>query len=746
MFHKQNARQPVAAALLALLLALTCAFSCIGLSSRASFRQQLAALDAQYVTVAFPIPLDPEEISHILENIKGWEGLNEGSGTWETLEGTALLSRQYSYRDPEDGTFYYGEYSSYRNPEDGTIVVANNKKIAELAESAPGLLRRDTNILAAAHTPNRKGVSSGTIEPGAYHQIYDLHRYAMSVMAVRCVHAEQSPAYGGDNSTVYRMGENWTAYRMEWVDAVCRMDAYNLPGLETGFTIYAYDSSYSCRDYLEEEKDFSFPVFEEGKTYLMRGDFLDFPYGKRLRLIEGENGESDRMEEFWQRQDEAFWSVLPADSRSEMNCQSMRFLYPSLPIRWPEDYGAEDSPSVDHDAIGRRRPVIPHFGQDVSTEAIRLADGSAGTITVPGPSRDSWPFYTEYEGDWRDFLNTEEGRVWRDEIIPACRLNHNSVPVLFTDNVQELSQFCKEESALLEGRMISPEEYETGAAVCMVSAEYARHNGLSVGDTLTLDLYKPAYSTESGFWEMGPQTAAFLYTVCMPLVPENRLNVTRDYTIVGLYSTPARPMDEDGHGFRGDTVLAPEASAPEVADAAEEDTLTPLLNTLVLENGGIDTFEAYMAENGAANRFRYYDYGYSEMKGSIEAMEHNARRLALLGGAVFLVGGAVFLLAGFARMAPAARGLRLMGARAGYVAREMLAALLPLMAAGAGIGALLGGALYGRVCEAVLSESLAVHWPILLACAALELAVLCAAACAWAWLAARRNLMRRREE
>ena len=55
MFHKQNARQPWAAVLLALLLALASAFSCIGLSGWASFRRQLAALDAQYTTVAYAI-------------------------------------------------------------------------------------------------------------------------------------------------------------------------------------------------------------------------------------------------------------------------------------------------------------------------------------------------------------------------------------------------------------------------------------------------------------------------------------------------------------------------------------------------------------------------------------------------------------------------------------------------------------------------------------------------------------------
>ena len=714
MFRKQNARQPVAAVLLALLLTLTIAFSCIGLSGWVSFRQQAAALDAQYITAAFPIDREDTAFFERYNGFEGWEGFNKNSGTWETRK-------------------EYTIYPSYRNPADGTIVTTDNEKISELADTAPGILRHDTNILSPAYTPNQKGLSSGTVEPGAYQRVYDLHRYSQSVMAVRCVSLLEKIL----PREKYGFSDGSYKYLMEWVEPVCRMDAYDLPGLTLKF-----------------EMTFPLPIFEEGKTYLVRGDFQDFGYWQNLRVIPGKEGEAERTEGYWEREDEAYlkyqYTHLPADEKQAMTfeeytrtlaAQMFFFFYPCLPSPYPEGFYA----NIDDDFAGHRRPVVPHFFLDLQEETIDLNDGS-WIVQIPFIPADGWPFFAEYEGDWRDFLNTEEGRVWRDEIIPNCQRNHNSVPVLFTDNVQGLSQFCKEESALVEGRMIAPEEYKTGAAVCMVSVEYAQYNGLSVGDMLTLDLYKPAYSTEYGQWQMWANSFSFLYTGCMPLVPENRLDVTRDYTIVGLYSAPARPMDEDGHGFRGDTVLAPKASAPEVVAAAEEDTLTPLLNTLVLKNGSIDEFEAYMAENGAAERFRYYDYGYSAMAESLQAMEKNASRLALLGGAAFLLGAAVFLLAGFARMAPAARGLRLLGAGAGYVTREMLSALLPLAAAGAGVGALLGGALYGKVCEVVLSESLAVNWPILLGCAALELAVLCAAACVWAALAARRSLMRRKEE
>lgn len=676
MFHKQNTRQPAAAALLALLLALASAFSCVGLSGWASFQRQLAELDSHYTTVAFPTNRDNDQLFP---------------------QGGLIL---------EDGSF---------QTEDGTIL-PSSQRINQMAEKAPGALRWDANVLTAARTPNQKGFSSGAADPMNYIDVYDLHRYSQSVMAVRCLSIENMS-----------FDERFHVYKFEWVEPVCRMDVYDLP--EQGKTFDFDDLFLSSYDVSMGE----FPSFEVGKTYLMRGDFIDFYVHLWLHTVEAAGDEPEHIEPYRYRYTADEWARLGLNPASpDAPQQKLYFLRASGPMPIDNGYGF----SWWNDFVGHPYPFVPNF----------YLESNETTGYIANPPEDSWPFYAEYEGDWRDFLNTEEGKVWRDEIIPNCELNHDSVPVLLTDNVQGLSQFCKEESALLEGRFITQEEYDTGAAVCMVGADYALYNGLQVGDTLTLDLYKPAYATQSGLAHQYTNSESFLYTVCMPLVEENRLDVTRDYTIVGLYTAPVWPIDPDGHGFRGDTVLAPKASAPEVVEAAEEDKVTPLLNTLVLKNGSIEEFEAYMAENGAADRFRYYDYGYSEMKDSIEAMKSSALRLAALGGAAFLIGGLVFLLASFARMSASARGLRLLGASPRKVTGEMLSALLPLTAAGVILGGVLGGLLYGRVCEIVLSQTLTPDWLMIAACAALQLLVLCAVAAAWAALTARRGLMRRKQE
>ena len=675
MFHKQNARQPLAVILLALLLALTSAFSCIGLSGWTSFQRQLAALEANYTTVAY----------------------NIDNNMWTTIYDPPVEE----YMD--DGSILF---------EDGTIR-SSPQRLECLADSAPGFLRRDTNVLTAAHTPGLKGMSSGAADPLTYMSAYDEGRYAQSVVAMRCLSVEDNP--NPESSDII-----W----FEWIDPVCRMAAYDLPE-HSRLIHFFYPSSL----FTDENGTTRIP-FQPGKTYLLRGTFIDFE--TQFWYISEEEGWG------WYRYTQDHLRELKPDVDPTLNpTQHLNDTpWQSLNIWLPEQL--EGSISATPDIINRPYPLVPNFYLD----SVKWGDGWNYRLVLP---EGSWPLYAEYEGDWRDFLETEEGRVWRDEIIPCYERSHDSAAVLLTDNIQSLSQFCQEESALLEGRFITREEYDSGAPVCLVGADYALYNDLKVGDTITLDLYKPSYFTPRvGVFMMMTQEIRFYYTCCMPLAEENRLGVTRDYTIVGLYSTPARPCDPDGHGFRGDTVLAPKASAPEVVNAAEEDKVTPLLNTLVLKNGSIEEFEAYMVENGAAKRFRYHDYGYTEIRSSLESMGEGALRLAVLGGAAFLIGAAVFLLASFARMSPSARSLRLLGANSRRVTKDMLCALLPLTAAGVLMGGVLGGLLYGQVCQLVLSQVLAPDWVGLAVCALLQLAVLGAAEAVWAALTARRSLMRRK--
>lgn len=64
-----------------------------------------------------------------------------------------------------------------------------------------------------------------------------------------------------------------------------------------------------------------------------------------------------------------------------------------------------------------------------------------------------------------------------------------------------------------------------GSNVCMVSAAYAQYNDYQLGDKLTLDLY------DTGFYAGDAIPRG-------PCLPEDRMNVTGEYEIVGIYSAP----------------------------------------------------------------------------------------------------------------------------------------------------------------------------------------------------------------
>ena len=142
----------------------------------------------------------------------------------------------------------------------------------------------------------------------------------------------------------------------------------------------------------------------------------------------------------------------------------------------------------------------------------------------------------------------------------------------------------------------------------MVSAAYAKLNGLQVGDTLTLDFYNAGYAKENSSNGNAFNAELFHTLSSFPLLPENRMDLTQDYEIVGIYTGPEFALG--GHNFYADTIFVPKQSVPH-AESFEDSTL-PLLTSLVLENGAEEKFEDYMKRQGMEDAFVCFDQGYAE--------------------------------------------------------------------------------------------------------------------------------------
>ena len=345
---------------------------------------------------------------------------------------------------------------------------------------------------------------------------------------------------------------------------------------------------------------------------------------------------------------------------------------------------------------------------------------------------DSFPFYAEYTGDWRDFLRTEEGKIWQETLIPLCELNYESAAVVLTDNVDSLYQFNTGAASLLEGRRFTAEEYANGDEVCLVGAAYAQKNGLSVGDTIHLDFYQNELKSRWAVQESDEEV--LIHGPCMP---EARLGVQKDYEIIGIYTAPE--FEYGQHSFQGDTIFVPKSSVPN--SSRYENPNMSLLYSLILENGRAEEFEDYLASLGFGGMFEYFDQQYSALEDTYAVMTANARRLVALGAAAFALAAALFVFLSLRRMAPAVRGMRLMGVEPGRVWRELTAALALLAAGSAALGGLLGAALYDFVTNRVLASRVALRPEVLALCAAAAAAALLAVSALCALPASRRKLM-----
>ena len=351
------------------------------------------------------------------------------------------------------------------------------------------------------------------------------------------------------------------------------------------------------------------------------------------------------------------------------------------------------------------------------------------------------PWVEEYTGDLGEFWESEAGAYWREEILPICQLNYASATVILTDNLNSMYAFNTGETSLLEGRFFTAEEYRSGAPVCMVSAAYAQVNGLQLGDTLPIQLYRTAYGSRLG----GRLNTMFDHPDPGPyiqrnfMLPEEATGLTGEYTIVGIYTGPRFSFGL--YTITADTIFLPKAAVPNAGDYTIPESTGPRLRSYILENGTAEAFEAYMADQGLGGMFLYFDQDYTAMAESLAAMSANALRLFAVGLGAFLLISALFLFLNFRRMGPVIRGARLLGRPVKVVRREMIELLFCLEGAAVLLGGVLSAVLFDAVTRATLSSALTLQVDGLLIMAAVLLGLLFAASCLWAAIAARRKLM-----
>ncbi len=550
--------------------------------------------------------------------------------------------------------------------------------------SLPGYRAEDLRCLLGAYVEGTKRLSALEFDIPLYYEAFDMSSMQFAVLAVRCnsvsptTEHPMSEAIFDENNDIIGYNEYFTcSYEAEF-------SVLNTICRSDAYEKYPIETVRVCSPYTA---DMQVP-FQKGQTYLLFGFCGDF----------------DTTLQYTDTND-CIYEIDPARTND---------LYLS--------------------------PILEQFGFSslnyiISTEKQHVEDHIYTCLTP-----DSIPFYAAYNDSWEDFLNSEEGAVWRDTIIPFCEASYSSARVLLTDNVDSLLTFNDGSTTILDGRKIEKEEYENGADVCLVSAAYAEQNGLSIGDSLTADLYNsPCVITEVSVQQGGSLRTDHV-NLQAPLREEDKLNIKKNYTIVGIYTGPE--FQPGYQYFDANTIIAPKASVPN--SEQYEKFNSHLLYSVILENGREQEFESALEELGFEGKFEYFNQGYGAVAASLRSAEDNAIRLLLSSAGAFLLAAALYLFFIFRRITPCIRSMRLLGVKPQLIRKQVFGTIAVMILLAVLLGTILGTALFSTISNAILSQQITLHPLSLICCILGQLVILLTAGYIWSRIAANQNLMQRK--
>ena len=328
-----------------------------------------------------------------------------------------------------------------------------------------------------------------------------------------------------------------------------------------------------------------------------------------------------------------------------------------------------------------------------------------------------WPEYisddTSAPFDLQRYEDVEDDFEW-DTYTQYMEYSENSFAVTLTKNITLLPAWNQGAMYLNEGRMITEEEYASGAKVCMISAEMADYQDWQVGDTLDMHLY-----AFNGFHDDTSVIKSHWNTVQnnlgTPFYTQNCGGFFEEdtYEIVGIFGirefTDFGDTAPEVFFTPWNSIYIPANAAPN----APEGPIQPSLLTIHLKNGSIDQFKAAVEELGLTEqktgeyqlKFSCFDQGYDKIQPGLVEMNKNAK--LLLGLSAVLLAVTMLLTAFlFSRQHRHSAGiLRLLGGSRGQAFAAILACAAAVAAAGGILGTILGGALTQSVGVSILGDT-----------------------------------------
>ena len=632
-FRMQQIRGSLITMMTAILLVVSTTFSIIGYAASDGTKQQLEAVESRYTTLGAMKDQNTQFLQH------------GGTGFVYREEGISRVDWiDKNYFKLDNGSILW---------DDGSVYYSGGA-LENVAKGSPYIRTVSRSAILSVHVKDIYGLTSSAQNHLQYNEMFDKYSYGMAVLVgteenIDLLHVGafiQTPN-----------GERMLLEQAPWfhIDEIVSIHPEYEKRFRSDRTLASRTDFLSVVD--DPEKD----EISYGKQYIFRC-FIGLQPVMQVPVVTGKTT--------------TYIYKLASTVESIMDVRKYKHF----------DFTSRDLFELDgfvsQNGIGQK-----NFTLNLKTNYREIngyaLDSYEYWYSLP---EDSLPFYAEFTGTLEDFLNSEEGQVWRDVIIPMAEINQQSATVMLVDDLDYLHAFNSGKAIIVDGRKIDASEFVRGDKVCVVSSAYADYAGLEVGDTLNLDFYDTGYFLTSAKIENWDATVSEFVMTHNPLQENNRIGYQEDYTIVGIYSAPE--YEYGTTSFYADTIFVPKSSVP---DAEEyEDPSLPLLNSVVLMNGTTEEFEEYMESQGFGGYYTYFDQDYSSTIAGLQSLSQNALRLVILAGAVFFVTAILFYYLNFKRMIPVAYGMRRMGQHPFKLWWQMEMVTLPII-----LIAVFGGAYLG---------------------------------------------------
>ena len=331
----------------------------------------------------------------------------------------------------------------------------------------------------------------------------------------------------------------------------------------------------------------------------------------------------------------------------------------------------------------------------------------------------SVPTMAELTTSVDDFLKSADGEVWQ-HVLQSIEINNHAFPVLAVDKLGYQAEFAREQARIVNGRDFTQSELENGEKVCIISESQAVANGLSVGDTITMQTYHHDPNiTEHALGLHFPNTASpypSFYSQHRAFSSEQE-----SYTIVGLYRLANARGGKSSYEFTSSTIFIPQKSASESMVTWDEG----VFRSIILQNGKLDDFNEVLQEVGYEEMFVVYDRGYSEIFAGLNAYQDVAGKAIYVGIGAYAVIVLLYLLLFPARQKKTLYTMGSLGTPKGRKLIFVFISNLTIILPGTILGAIVSFVLRDSV-TAELMKSVGVSIPVVFDSTMTTLAVGCA--------------------